>query len=224
MPTNAVIFDMDGLLIDTEPVWRRVEIEVFGSVGLHLTEEQCLETMGVPVPDVVRLWYSRHPWEGPTLDDVTRRITSGVVEYVRTHGEPMTGVLQAVRAVKDAGLRTAVASSSSEEMIAAVVCRLGIAGSIDAIASADNELAGKPDPAVFLTAARKLGVAPQACVAVEDSPNGVVAAKAAGMFCIVVPDPHLAVDPRMAQADRTIRSMEEFSLDILPQPIRRVRA
>ena len=136
---------MDGLLIDTEPVWRRVEVEVFGRVGVHLTEEQCLETMGVPVPDVVRLWYNRHPWEGPTLDDVTRQIAGGVVEYVRTHGEPMPGVLAAVRTVKGAGLSAAIASSSSEELIRAVMCRLGIDDCIDAIASADNELAGKPE-------------------------------------------------------------------------------
>jgi sugar-phosphatase len=210
---------MDGLLIDTEPVWRRVEIEVFDRVGVHLTEEQCLETMGVPVPDVVRLWYGRHPWEGPGLEEVTRQIGQGVIEYVRSHGEPMPGVLAAVRAVHDAGLRAAVASSSSEEMIVTVLQRLGIGSCIDAIASADSEAAGKPDPAVYLTAARKLEVAPDACVALEDSPNGVVAAKAAGMYCILVPDPHLAHDPRMALADLTLRSMEEFSLDLLPHPI-----
>jgi len=206
---------MDGLLIDTEPIWRQIEIEVFGSVGLHLTEEQCLQTMGVRVAQVVGLWFSRHPWEGPSPDEITARIERGVIDRVLASGEPKPGVLATLELFHQAGLPIAIASSSSEEMIAAVIDRLSIARYVQAFCSADREPEGKPHPAVYLRAAERLGVPPEQCVAFEDSPNGVVSAKAAGMFCIAVPDPYLADDPRMAQANLTLDSLEEFTAGML---------
>jgi HAD superfamily hydrolase (TIGR01509 family) len=211
----AAIFDMDGLLIDTEPIWRRSEIEVFGELGLHLTEEQCMQTMGVRVAEVVQLWYDRHPWDGPACEEVTRRIYASVIEHVLTEGEPMPGVLNALRIVHDRGLPCGVASSSSEVLIRAVIERLRIGQYIQTICSADDEAEGKPHPAVYLTAAKRLGVAPEQCVAFEDSPNGVLSAKAAGMLCILVPDPYLAGDPRMQRADLRLESLEEFSSETL---------
>lgn len=206
---------MDGLLIDTEPIWRRSEIEVFGELGLHLTEEQCMQTMGVRVAEVVKLWYSRHPWEDPSCEEVTRRIYASVIEHVLSEGEPMPGVLNALRVVREKGLLCGIASSSSEILIRAVIQRLGIAEYIQMICSADDEAEGKPHPAVYLTAARRLGVAPEQCVALEDSPNGVLSAKAAGMLCIVVPDRFLAGDPRMGCADLRLESLEDFSSETL---------
>jgi mannitol-1-/sugar-/sorbitol-6-/2-deoxyglucose-6-phosphatase len=213
----ASIFDMDGLLIDTEPIWRRSEIEVFGELGLHLTEEQCMQTMGVRVAEVVALWFSRHPWEGPSCDEVTRRIYASVIEHVLSEGEPMPGVMDALRTMHRLGMPCAVASSSSEILIRAVIQKLAIDQYIEAICSADDEVEGKPDPAVYLTAARRLGVAPERCVAFEDSPNGVLSAKAAGMFCILVPDPYLATDPRMDRADICLESLADFTADTLDQ-------
>src|SRR5947209_16464699 len=117
---------MDGLLIDTEPIWRRSEIEVFGELGLHLTEDECMQTMGVRVAEIVQLWYDRHPWEGPSCEEVTRRIYASVIEHVLTEGEPMPGVIDALRITRDRGLSCGIASSSSEILIRAVIERLGI--------------------------------------------------------------------------------------------------
>jgi sugar-phosphatase len=214
-PLRAVIFDMDGLLIDTEPIWRRVEIEIFGRLGLHLTEEQCMQTMGVRVAQVVDLWHSRFPWQGPSVEEVTAEINGGVIAHVLAEGEPMPGVLDALETVHSAGLPIAIASSSSEELIQAVIHRLGIGGYIRTICSADNEPEGKPHPAVYLRAAERLGVRPEECLALEDSPNGVLSAKAAGMYCIAVPDRYLAGDPRMMQADLRLASLEEFTPALL---------
>jgi HAD superfamily hydrolase (TIGR01509 family) len=214
-PFRAVIFDMDGLLIDTEPIWRRTEIEIFGRLGLHLTEEQCMETMGVRVAQVVELWYSRHPWEGASLAEVTQEIIDGVIKHVQTEGEPKDGVQRALDTARDAGLPIAIASSSSEDLIRAVVDRLGIGPYITLICSADSEEHGKPHPAVYLTAARRLGVPPVTCIALEDSPNGVLSARAAGMYCIAVPDPYLADDPRMAEANLTLGTLEKFTPELL---------
>jgi sugar-phosphatase len=216
VPTiRAVIFDMDGLLIDTEPIWRRSEIEIFGRLGLHLTEEQCLEHMGVRVAEVVDLWYARHPWTGPSREAVTRQIEDRVIQYVLSEGEAKPGVDRAMELIHEAGLPIAIASSSSLTLIDAVVQRLGLERYVQLRASAVDEAEGKPHPAVYLTAARRLGVEPERCLALEDSPNGVLSAKGAGMYCIAVPDPNLAADPRFDRADRRLDSLEEFTPELL---------
>jgi sugar-phosphatase len=216
MQTRAVIFDMDGLLIDTEPVWRRAQIEELGRVGLNLTEEQCAAMMGVRIAEIVDRWYKRRPWAGPSPDEVTQAITTSVTEHVLAEGEPQPGVLRAMERIHEAGLPIAIASSSGEDLIWAVLRRLQIERYVSVVRSAEHEAQGKPHPAVYLAAARALDVPPEACVALEDSPNGVLSAKAAGMYCIAVPDPHLADDPRMKKADATIPTLETFSLELLP--------
>ncbi len=208
---RAVIFDMDGVLIDTEPTWRRIEIDVYRSLGCTVNETDMVETMGVPILDVVRQWHSRFPWPEPAVEQVATDIVDAMVVEIATHGEPMPGVHDAIKVVRDRGLPMAIASSSPLRMIESVAHRLGIADAIDVVCSADDEVAGKPDPAVFLAAARRLGVAPAECLVIEDSPNGVRAAVAAGMTCVVVPDPHGAGHPAIATAHMTLASLTDFT-------------
>lgn len=184
--SRACVFDMDGVLIDTEPVWRRVEVDVFARVGVALTDEQLRDTWGMRIEEVVDHWYQQRPWNGIRPHAVQREIVREMVEYVRTQGEPMVGALEAINTARSARLRVAIASSSARELIDAVVERLGIADVIDAVCTADDEVRGKPDPAVYLSAAQALDVMPSLCVAIEDSPIGVSAAVAAGMRCIGV--------------------------------------
>jgi mannitol-1-/sugar-/sorbitol-6-/2-deoxyglucose-6-phosphatase len=212
---RAVVFDMDGVLIDTEPVWRSVEIEVFDSLGLHLTEADCRQTMGMRVGEMVRLWQARQPWSGATVADVVERIVGGVSEHVRTRGVAMDGAVEAVRLVGSCGLRCAVASSSPRPLIDAVVARLGIADVVDAVCSAEDEVHGKPAPDVYLRAAGLLGVRPAACLAVEDSALGVLSARAAGMPCVAIPDAHTAQDPRLAAATLRLDSIRDLDRDRL---------
>lgn len=177
---------MDGVLIDTEPVWRQVEHDVLARVGVELTDEQLRETWGMRLEEVVDHWYRERTWNGIRPRAVRRAILHGMVSHVRDHGAPLPGAIEAVEMARDAGLRIGIASSSSRELIDAVVERLGIAGLIEAVCTADDEVKGKPDPAVYLSAARALEAVPSRCVAIEDSPAGVSAAVAAGMRCIGV--------------------------------------
>jgi HAD superfamily hydrolase (TIGR01509 family) len=182
----ACVFDMDGVLIDTEPVWRQVERDVFARVGVELSDDQLRDTWGMRIEEVVEHWYLQRPWNGIRPHAVQREIVREMVEYVRTQGVPMVGALQAIDVARTSGLRVAIASSSSRELIDAVIDRLGIVEWIDAVCTADDEVRGKPDPAVYLSAARAIDVLPSYCVAIEDSPVGVTSAVAAGMRCIGV--------------------------------------
>lgn len=211
----GIIFDVDGLLIDTEPVWRRAETEVFGELGIELTEADGAETMGVRIDEVVAHWRARRPWPGaggpPDDHEIAGRIVDLVIAHVRERGEPQPGVAAAFAAARAVGA-VALASSSPPALIDAICDRLGL--SVAVRCSAVDEPWGKPAPDVYLTAARRLGVAPARCVALEDSPNGVRSALAAGMPCLAVPDPFVAADPAFARA-RLLTSLEEVTPDLL---------
>jgi sugar-phosphatase len=141
--------------------------------------------------------------------EVAARIVAGVIDNVRRSGEPMDGVLAALAAVRDAGLRCAVASSSPTSLITAVIERLDVAAHVDVVCSAEDEAHGKPAPDVYLRAASLLGVDPSASLAVEDSINGMLAARAAGMRVVVIPDAVTALDPRLEKAAR-LSSLREL--------------
>lgn len=216
---RACVFDMDGVLIDTEPVWRRVEHDVFARVGVELSEEQLRETWGLRIEDLVEHWYRTRGWKDVRPRAVEHEIVREMVEHVRSAGEPLPGAVEAVRMAHEAGLRVGIASSSAQPLIDAVVERLGIGDAVDATCTADDEVLGKPDPAVYLTAARRLGIEPQEAVAVEDSPFGVVSAKRAGMLCVAVRTE--AVDAAaIADADLLIDSLRAFT----PELLRRLRS
>ena len=212
---EAVLFDMDGLLIDSEPFWREAEIIAFGSVGLELTDEMCRRTLGLRVDDVVEYWYAVQPWPDVPKHEVERRIIDEGIRLIELRGEPMAGVADATRLVARLGMRTALVSSSPRRLIRAVIERLGLEDAFDLVHSAEDEEYGKPHPAVYLAAAAKLGVAPTACVAIEDSLTGVLSAKAARMRCVAVPESSARHDPRCSLADATLDSLAELTSDLL---------
>ena len=211
---SAVIMDMDGLLIDTEPVWRVAQTEVLGELGIQLSEADMLSTMGRRVVEVVAYWRHHRPWPGASSGEpsdavLADRIVDRTVAHVRARGEPMKGVDRAVALLRGLGVGIAIASSSSHRLIDAVCDRLGLEW-IEIRCSADDELRGKPAGDVYLTAARRLGLSPAVCLAVEDSPNGVLAARDAGMRCIAVPDRFLTGDPRYREAQLILGSLAEL--------------
>jgi HAD superfamily hydrolase (TIGR01509 family) len=214
---DAIIFDMDGLLIDSEPLWRIAEVETLTAVGVPITEEDAIQTTGLRTDEVVELWYARHPWPDPPRKAIEARIITRLIALARERGKLMSGVRETLDAVSGAGYPLAIASSSTSEIIAAVLETLGIASYFQVAQSAEHEPYGKPHPGVYIEAARRLCVDPWRCLAFEDSPNGVIAAKAARMRCIAVPDPALADDRRLRAADLILPSLAEFHLGLLEQ-------
>jgi mannitol-1-/sugar-/sorbitol-6-/2-deoxyglucose-6-phosphatase len=207
-PIEAVVFDMDGVLVDSEPIWRAVEQEVFAGLGIDLAEEDLLETMGVRVGDVVERWHRRHPWDQPSRQEVAETIVARVADAIEQGGALNREALRAVDYVHGLGLRLALASSSPMRLIRAVLSLGGLSDRFDVVLSAEDEELGKPDPAVYLSAARALGVSAERCLAVEDSVNGVRSAKAAGMVCVAVPVS--GVTDGFDEADLVLGSMAEL--------------
>src|SRR3989344_6528662 len=205
---KAVIFDMDGLLIDSEPIWQEAEAAIFGKVGITLTAVQMRQTMGLKVNEVVDFWYAQKPWSDVPRAQMTHDIIDMVITLIKERGKAMRGVHQAIDVCRRAGLPLAIASSSFTPVIDAVLEKVGIRSEFSVIHSAENEPYGKPHPAVFITTSQKLGVAPQFCLVFEDSPNGVLAAKAARMKGIAVPDEQVKGAKRFAIADIMLDSLD----------------
>jgi HAD superfamily hydrolase (TIGR01509 family) len=170
----------------------------------------CKQTMGMRCDEVVKHWYERHPWTGPSLKDVEARILDRLVKIIANEAVPMAGALQLVRRLAEAGMKLAVASSSPQIIITTVVERLGISGYFSVLCSAQDQLCGKPHPAVFLDTATKLHCRPNNCVVFEDSINGVIAAKAARMKTVAVPDPSMFDRAEYSIADLKIASLRCF--------------
>ena len=219
LPIEAVVLDMDGLLIDTEPVWRVAEVAVFTALGVELTEEELMGSMGQTIAAVVPVWRQREPAPkggGRRLTDVEveERIIDLVAAEVSATGEPMAGAIEAITLLRHLELPLAIASGSPRRMIEVVCERLGLTG-ITVRCSAMGEALSKPAPDVYLTAARRLGVSPERCLAIEDSPSGVRSAKAAGMRCIAIPDPLVAGDPAYGRADLVLGALTELDEGVL---------
>ena len=212
---KAAIFDMDGLLIDSEPLWQEAEITVFKSVGIRLTRELCRETTGLRLDEVVNYWYARFPWRGATLKAVEEKILAVVGRLVIERGQPMPGVKEVVDLLRAANYELAVASSSPMGLIVASLKKFGLTEYFSVLHSADAEEEGKPHPGVYVSTMSRLGASPSDCVAFEDSVVGVRAAKAAGAQVIAVPDAANARDPGFAKADVVLSSLTDFSLDLL---------
>jgi sugar-phosphatase len=210
---QAIIFDMDVVLIDSEPLWKIAEVEAFAKVGLNLTYTDCEETVGLRIDQVVELWYKKVGWTNKTILEVETDIVDILIREINLQGKELLGVTEKLTEFKEAGYKIGLATSSYQRIIEAVVDKLNIRSFFDVMQSAEYERFGKPHPAVFLTCADKLGVDPIECLVIEDSFNGILAAKAARMTVIAIPEKSHQVDPRLIIADLQKDSLLDIRLD-----------
>jgi HAD superfamily hydrolase (TIGR01509 family) len=206
---DASIFDMDGLLVDSEPLWHQAEIEILRPLGVPLVVDACRQTKGMFVDEVTRYWYARYPWEGPAPEVVATEVVDRVIELVTTVGVKLPGVDEVLERCRSYGLSVALASSSQHRLIDAVLEHFSLADAFGVVHSAEHEPYGKPHPGIFLTTASRLGAAPDRCLVFEDAAAGVLAAKAAQMACIAVPDPEERDGPAFGIADAVLGSLAE---------------
>ena len=211
---KAVIFDLDGLLIDSEPLWQEAEILIFQQVNIVLNNKLCLQTRGLRIDEVVEYWYQKYPWTNISKQEVEKAIVDKVIELISIVGEPLSGVNAAVSFVREKQVKIALASSSSPTIIQAALKKLNLTDVFTKVYSAESERLGKPYPGVYLTTAKRLKVIPQECLAIEDSLNGVLAAKAAQMKCIAIPEAAQRNNTRFAIADKMLHSLNELDDEV----------
>ena len=206
----ASIFDMDGLLIDSEVLWHQAEAEILGKgLGVPIGQEGSRTTKGMFVHEVTEHWYARAPWTGPSPSQVAVTIVDRVIELIIAAGVLKPGAAHAIDLCAARGWPLALASSSEYRLIEAALEHFGLRSRFAVVHSAEVEEYGKPHPAVFVTTARSLGVPPRRCVVWEDAPAGVVAAKAASMACIAVPEEGEGDHPAFGIADLVVDSLVE---------------
>ena len=208
LQTHAAIFDMDGLLIDSEPLWDQAELEVIASLGVDITRRNELpDLLGLRIDAVVSLWYTQQPWTGTSLTEVTRRIIARAIRLVEETRPLLPGVETALELCQQQGLKIGLASASPLHMLEQVLDMFGLRHYFSTLASAEHLPWSKPHPQVYLNASDQLGIDPLCCVTLEDSVNGMIATKAARMRSIVVPAPENLQDPRWALANVKLPSL-----------------
>lgn len=217
----AIIFDMDGVLIDSEPSWQEAEIRILGELGVPLNHTHVATTTGWRIDRVVEHWRKRFPFPGDT-SEIAHAITSEVAHVVRQHGQGLPGATALVSACRRQHMKVGLATSSAPTLIDAVLDRLALQPYFDAIASASEVPEGKPHPGVYELCAQRLEMAPHQCVAIEDSLPGIRSAIAAGMTCIAVQEPRtLRMDAIAAGAHHWIESLEQVTPQTLKELIQK---
>lgn len=203
-----MVFDLDGLLVDSEPLWRVAQVEVFGRYGVPLTDALCRTTKGRFVGEVAQHWHRRFGWSGPPPSAVAAEVVDRVADLLAERVALRPGAAAVLDWCEERGLVLAVASSSSHRLIEAALGRHGLRHRFTAVTSAEDVAAGKPDPAVYVAAARALCIPVGRCLALEDAELGAKAAVAAGMACVLVPDE--GDEPAAAPVDARLSSLAEL--------------
>jgi HAD superfamily hydrolase (TIGR01509 family) len=206
----AVVFDMDGVLVETEHLWDEVREELTTEWGGRYTPEAQEAMMGMS-----SLEWSRYLHETVGLREPPETINAEVVRRMLARYEVdlpvVPGAVEAVRRLDGEGFELAVASSSNRELIDAVLRRIELAALFEATVSSEEVGRGKPAPDVYVEAARRLTVAPARCAAIEDSASGIRAARAAGMRVVAYPNRHYPPGADvLASADAVIASLDEL--------------
>jgi sugar-phosphatase len=206
------IFDMDGLLIDSEPFWRAAEVKVFNHFDVPFTEEMCRETVGMRIDEVVVHWSVTYPHIQEKVKVIADAIQDELIFLVKKSGQALPGVIPTLEMLKKNERRCALASSSSMRIINEVVKALNIIDYFEVIHSAEFEKYGKPHPDVFLSTAKMMQTTADRCVVYEDSKNGLLAGLAANMKVVLIPEFPFEDTDWFAQAHKKLNSLADFDL------------
>lgn len=202
---------MDGLLIDSEPFWQEAGIETLQQFDANLTTEQYHSSTGLRTSEWIDHWFNHFKIDKQHAPEAITTIERKAIEKIGEKGQPMPGVEHIINFFKEKQFRIGLASSSPMELINVVLEKLGLGPHLHGISSAGQLPYGKPHPQVYMDCADLLGVEPYYCVCFEDSFNGLIAAKAAKMKCVVVPAASDNAHPKWGAADLKISSLTNFN-------------
>jgi HAD superfamily hydrolase (TIGR01509 family) len=211
---RAVIFDLDGVLLDSEQLWNQAKEDLVNHTGGQWSQDAPRDMMGMSAPE----WSTYlHDQLGVPLDAevIDSEVVARMQKLYRRHLPLLPGAVEAVRALHE-HWPLGLASSSNREIIHLVLHLAGLADDFAVTVSSEEVPRGKPAPDVYLETARRLEVAPRTCLAVEDSSNGLRAAAAAGTRVVALPNPHYPPDAdALALAAVTLRSLRELTPELV---------
>lgn len=212
---NAAIFDLDGVLIDSEPLWKEAEKKIFKKVGITLTTEMCRQTTGLDCIDTVKHWYNYKPWKDVKLEEIRDELYAEIINLIKIKGRLKKDVVKVLKIIKKENITAAIASSSPREIIQAVLRTFKLDNEFPVIHSSEVEKLGKPHPAVYISTAKLLNVSPVQCLAFEDSFYGALSAKSARMKVVAILEKEDYDNSKLDFVDLKLSSFEEFSEETL---------
>ena len=211
---KAFIFDMDGVLIDSEPLWEQAELDILHRHGIPIRREELAAAVGLPSKSIIR--YAGELYDTPVdVEAISNELLDYAIAQILQAKPLMAGVKQTLELLAANGVKLAIASASPRYMLETIVESCGIAHYFDYIASAAELAYNKPHPEVYLQAARGLGALPSMCVGIEDSKVGMTAVKAASMSCIVIPTAQDFDGPYWALADVKLNNLLEINQTLI---------
>lgn len=210
MQLDTVIFDIDGLLIDSEPLWNEAATELFQEYGVSLSEEQYKTTTGLRTKEFVQWWFQYFNIGEGEQKRAEQKIVELVLAKIEQKGNVLPGVPYIFDFFQRKSFKIGLATSSPPALIDLVVEICGIKKYLHATASAESLAYGKPHPQVYLNCAASLDSKATSCICFEDSFNGMIAVKAARMKCVVVPHVSQLKDERWGAADLKLSSLQNF--------------
>ena len=215
MKEIAVIFDMDGVILDSEQVYQEIEREMYAELGINVTRQEHMTFMGTTENIMWEHMKSRHGLaEDPR--ELARRERERLLSRLRSPEgiPPIEGIEDLLQKLHEKGIPLLLASSSVREIIETVLQKLNIGQYFSGIVSGDEVERSKPAPDIFLEASSRAGLSPSKCIVIEDSVNGIRAARSAGMKVIGLKNAH-SEDLDLSGADRIVHSLKEIDVDFL---------
>lgn len=209
---DAVLFDMDGVIIDSEPLWSEAEKRLLARRNLSYSPSLKTAMMGRDAKGAVSLLIEHYSL-AESLEELIGERNHLIAQLFKEDLKTIPGALELVRSVIAAGIMTGLVSSSSQVLIELALEKVGATGLFAVTLSGDQVARGKPAPDVYITAAERLGVKPEHCLVIEDAPHGVAAAKHAGMCCLAIDTSVNVVE--LATADRVVSGFEEVDVQLL---------
>ncbi|MCX7771590.1 MAG: HAD family phosphatase [Clostridia bacterium] len=211
---KAVVFDMDGVIIDSEPIHIEIDVQVMRDLGKEPAPSEIYEFIGVRNEEMWATLIERHSIPETVEQLLARQKVYKQKRYFDEPLEPIPGIPELVRSIKESGLKIALATSSPKYFAEHVLKSVGIYSYFDALMTGDDISKSKPDPEIYIKAAKALDVEPGECVAIEDACLGIKSAKGAGLNCIAFQNPNSG-NQDTTQADYVVSSIIEIDVNLI---------